>query len=129
MKIRAFTSSDSPNLEKDMKQALLYHSIVKVEEVDGQTGRLILDDGTRLIVIGNEGCGGCGNGWFYLTKLNTCENMITDVKCSDDFDDEDGVFSLFVYAVNQPATEVLRYEGYDNGYYGTGYRVYVEVEE
>lgn len=46
MKIRGFTSSDSPNLEKDMKQALLYHSIVKVEEVDGQTGRLILDDGT-----------------------------------------------------------------------------------
>lgn len=118
-----------PNLEKDMKQALLYHSIVKVEEVDGQTGRLILDDGTRLIVIGNEGCGGCGNGWFYLTKLNTCENMITDVKCSDDFDDGDEVFSLFVYSVNQPATEVLRYEGYDNGYYGTGYRVYVEIEE
>lgn len=118
-----------PELRKDMKQALLYHSIVKVEEVDGQTGRLILDDGTRLIVIGNEGCGGCGNGWFYLTKLNTCENMITDVKCSDDFDDGDEVFSLFVYSVNQPATEVLRYEGYDNGYYGTGYRVYVEIEE
>ena len=129
MKIRGFTSSDSPNLEKDMKQAILYHSIVKVEEVDGQTGRLILDDGTRLIVIGNEGCGGCGNGWFYLTKLNTCENMITDVKCSDDFNSGNEVFSLFVYSVNQPTTEVLRYEGYDNGYYGTGYRVYVEVEE
>ena len=55
--------------------------------------------------------------------------MITDVKCSDDFDNGNEVFSLFVYTVNQPATEVLRYEGYDNGYYGTGYRVYVEIEE
>lgn len=132
MKIREFTNSDSPNLEKDMKQALLYHSIVRVEEIDDQTGRLILDDGTRLIVIGNEGCCGCGNGWFYLTKLNACENMITGVTCSDGFDDGDGVFSLFVYAVNQPTTEVLRYEGCDNGCNGcdgTGYRVCVEVEE
>lgn len=129
MKIREFTSSDFPNLKKDMKQALLYHSIVKVEEIDDQTGRLILDDGTRLIVIGNEGCGGCDNGWFYLTKLNTCENMITAVKFSDDFDNGDEVFSLFVYAVNQPTTEVLRYEGYDNDCDGISYRVCVEVEE
>ena len=68
MKIRGFTSSDSPNLEKDMKQALLYHSIVKVEEVDGQTGRLILDDGTRLIVIGNE-------GWQWVVLLNQAQHL------------------------------------------------------
>ena len=67
MKIRGFTSSDSPNLEKDMKQALLYHSIVKVEEVDGQTGRLILDDGTRLIVMWRL--------WQWVVLLNQAQHL------------------------------------------------------
>jgi hypothetical protein len=32
-------------------------------------GMLVLDDGTKLYLAGNEGCGGCSNGWYELQHV------------------------------------------------------------
>lgn len=122
--------SDDAHFEESVKELLLYRKIVKVERLDDQNGILILDNGTQLIVEGNEGCGGCSNGWYYLDELNGCDNAITNVKCeiNGDADDFDEVYNIFVYAEDK-RINCVQYSGGDNGYYGTGYDLYVKIAE
>lgn len=118
--------SDDVNFEKEIKDLLLYRKIIKAEYLDDQQAMLTLDNGVQIFTVGNEGCGGCGNGWYYLQELNSCDNVITNVECTCDGDEE--IYSIFVFAEDQ-MIECVRYEGYDNGYYGTGFEVYVKVGE
>ena len=104
--------------EEKLKEFLLFRKVVKVEEVDDQTANITLDNGAVLRTRGNEGCGGCGMGWYYLTALNSCDNAITNVEVS--INDAETVFSIFVFAENKQINMVT-YEGDDNGYYGTGF--------
>ena len=60
-----------------MRDLLLFHKVVKVEG-DDQNAELTLDNGVKLYTEGNLGCGGCGNGWYYLVALNNCDNVITN---------------------------------------------------
>lgn len=32
-------------------------------------GTITLDDGTELYIHGNEGCGGCESGWYWLENV------------------------------------------------------------
>ena len=120
--------SDDFNFESTIKNLLLFRKIIKAERIDDQTAKLTLDNGIQLLARGNEGCGGCGNGWYYLDELNGCDNAITDVQCVLDGDDSDGIYHLYVFADNKKIN-CLQYSGGDNGYYGTGYDVYVSVIE
>ena len=121
--------SDDPHFESEVRALLLFRKIVKAEVLDDQTGVLTLDNGPELSVEGNEGCGGCDNGWFYLEELNACDNAITSVKCETEGNGyDDCVYHLFVFAENKQI-ECVRYEGYDNGYYGTGYNLCVRIKE
>lgn len=121
--------SNDANFEKEMKDVLLYRKIVKAECLDDQQAMLTLDNGTQIYTAGNEGCGGCGNGWFYLDKLNACDNAIMNVECVCEENDYDNyVYKIFVFTINDKI-ECVRYEGCDNGYYGTGFDVYVRVGE
>lgn len=111
--------------EKEITDLLLYRKIVKVEN-----DNLVLDNGLRLEVIANEGCGGCSNGWYYLTELNECDNVITNVEFveDDDYEDDgynDNSYKIFVYAEDK-RIKILQVDGSDgNGYYGTGYSIRV----
>lgn len=113
--------------EEQIKNLLLFRKIV---EVKGDT--LILDNGIELDVVANEGCGGCSNGWYYLTELNGCDNVITNVEFDcDDYDGNDEYYEtsykIFVYAENKKI-KILQVDGSDgNGYYGTGYSIYVKI--
>ena len=102
---------------------------MNAKEKDAQTGVLTLDNGTKLIVKGNEGCGGCSNGWYYLDELNDCDNAITNVECVCESKDEygDEIYHIFVFADNEKIN-CVQYSGGDNGYYGTGYDLFVTVE-
>lgn len=101
-----------------------------VERVQGDS--LILDDGTMLTIIPNEGCGGCPSGHYELDALNECPNMITNVKIDVDDDyknphwgSPNTTYTLFVVAEDnwQPLAVVSGNDG--NGYYGTGFEIQV----
>lgn len=112
------------DFEEFVREQLLFHKVVEVVEISDQVAELTLDNGVVLVAEGNEGCGGCGNGWYYLTALNTCDNAITNVEFVESGDEE--VFSIFVYSADN-RINLLTYEGYDNGYYGVGYTIHVKI--
>ena len=116
------------DFEDKVSSLLLYHKIVSITQVDSMEAILTLDNGIELITIGNEGCGGCGNGWYNIYELNECDNVITDVQCLTENQSADGKYHLFVYAEDR-RINCITYDGYDNGYYGTGYRLYVRIRE
>lgn len=95
--------------------------------------RLELSDGTRLRLEGNEGCGGCPAGFYTLTKLNECENIITNVVVEmeeeDDSIEPDCTYRLFVIS-GEDKVNLATFEGTDgNGYYGTGFWIEVMAPE
>jgi hypothetical protein len=108
-----------------VREQLMFRKVVEVHQMnDGQTAELVLDNGVVLVAQGNEGCGGCERGWYYLSALNTCDNAITNVEFVESGDEE--VFSIFVYSADN-RINLLTYEGYDNGYYGVGYTIHVKI--
>ena len=116
--------------ENEIRELLLYRKVVKVE---GDT--LILDNGTELTFKGNEGCNLCGNGWYSVTELNECDNVITNVEfiCDDDIknkdSDDDMSYKIFVYAEDKHI-KLAQIDGSDgNGFYGTGYTLYVKFKK
>lgn len=86
-----------------------------------QTAEITLDDGVELIAMGNEGCGGCSNGWYFLTHVETCDNAIMGVEVLNEQEER---YSIFVMTEDK-RINMLTYKGYDNGYYGVGF--YLEV--
>ena len=120
------TSTYNDDLEEKLKELLLYRKIISVEQVDSQNGILTLDNGVQLAVMGNDGCGGCENGWYYIDELNCSDNVITNVECAVEGDEK--VFNIFVYS-EDTKINCVQYSGEDNGYYGTGYRLYIKIPE
>jgi len=109
-----------------LREVLLGHSVKKIA-VD----HLELDDGTMLRIVPNEGCGGCGNGWYELTDLNEVDNIITSVsvettsKRNEDDYEQAYTYRVFVVAGDK-RINLFTVDGDDgNGYYGTGYVVLV----
>ena len=113
--------------EDAIRSLLVGRSVRKVD-----AGRLVLDDGTELVVEANTGGCSCGAGDYDLTELNGCENIITSVEfeCEDrgygeDWDQQPTIYRLFVFAEHQKL-KLLQAEGDDgNGYYGTGWHIKV----
>jgi hypothetical protein len=103
-------------------------SVVKtVLNKDGWGGTATLSDGTVLKIEGNSGCGGCMEGNYFITELNECENIITNVELvgHDGYSER---YEIFVYADNRKIN-LLTVEGSDNGYYGYGYWINVRKAE
>ena len=122
---------DSEGFEKKVKDLLLYHRVIsaKVVDKDERIAELELDNGTVIRAIGSEGCGGCSNGWSYITDLNTCANAITNVECTVTGDQvEEAIYRIFVFSENKKI-KLLEVEGSDNGYYGMGYWLEVKLCE
>lgn len=117
--------------EEEIKELLIGRKV----KVDGDN--LILDNGIILEVIANEGCGGCSNGWYSITKLNEVDNAITNVEfvCDGDVRDKyedyynDTSYKIFVFC-EDTRINLLQVDGSDgNGYYGTGYTIIVKQKE
>jgi hypothetical protein len=112
--------------EDKIKSLFIGRKVVKAEGLE-----LTLDDGTILQVIPNDGGCSCGAGDYYLDNLNKFDNVITDVdiKAIPDSDDkwESGyTYQIFVYS-GGISTSVADIKGDDgNGYYGTGFDIYVK---
>lgn len=113
--------------EEKIKVLLMYRKIVKVDD-----DTLYLDNGVELQVLPNEGCCGCGAGWYDIEELNGCDNAITNVEfeCErinpDDRWSEEYSYKIFVYA-EDTKIKIVQVDGDDgNGYYGTGYSIRVK---
>lgn len=118
---------DGENLE-DLKKLLLYHKVVDAKVISDYGGELILDNGMTLEVIPNNGCGGCSNGWYYLSDLAKCENVITDVSIEySQNDDYDEVIRVFVFTEDERIKLIDVYGSEGNGYYGRGFNIYVNM--
>lgn len=92
---------------------------------------LVLDDGTRLVVIPNDGCGGCSSGSYGIDKLEKFESVITSVRFEDseesanEYAEDPHTYRIFVLSADkeQLALQVSGDDG--NGYYGSGYSLRV----
>lgn len=118
------------NDEKEIKKLLIGHK-VEVIGNNGQEAELELDNGIRLKVLANEGCGGCSSGWYSINNLNNIDNAITNVEfeCDDldprENDWNDTSYKIFVFCEDK-RINLLDVTGSDgNGYYGTGYTIRV----
>lgn len=92
-------------------------------------GVLTLDDGTQIYAKGHEGGCSCGAGDYELAHLATVDNVITSVRFEDSPSGHDlsgeGWYRIYVVA-DAVEINVASFEGTDgNGYYGTGYALYV----
>lgn len=124
----------NPN-EARLHDLLFGRKIVSAKRVEASPsnnyaeGQLVLDNGTILLVGGNDGCGGCPSGTYWLTDLNTADNAISNVVVEEEFTgkyEDDGFYRIFVIAEDQNRHLVASFEGSDgNGYYGSGYWISV----
>jgi len=111
---------------ESIRELLLGRKVVKV------VGNLAeLDNGTTFEVMSNEGCGGCGAGWYDLDELNECDNIITAVEFRTEGNDismwnEEYTYKVFVVAEDR-RINLFAVTGDDgNGWYGTGYSLVVK---
>lgn len=118
--LTAFDQDD----EAGIRDLLLGHSVAKIAD-----DHMELDDGTVVKIVPNEGCGGCTAGWYELTDLNECDNVITRVEFVQDGEgdgfDYETIYRVFVVAEDK-RINLYAVTGDDgNGYYGTGYELLV----
>ena len=112
--------------EEDIRNLLLGHKIEKVAD-----DHLLLDNGTVVKVVPNQGGCACSAGDYVLKTLNGCDNIITRVEfetaavTTDDGWEPDQAYRIFVVAEDK-RINLVDIEGSDgNGYYGTGYELLV----
>ena len=121
------TTRHSHDDTDDLRAALFGRSVVSVqtdEDDYSPEGRVLLDDGTELILQGNEGGCSCGGGDYALTRLNDMPiNGITNVEVDVEKIGSDTrlTYRIFVLAQDQ-RFELAAFEGDDgSGYYGSGF--------
>lgn len=120
--------------EKEIEELLLGHKIVADENND----TLILDNGVRLLITPNSGCDACPSGNYYLERIASVNNAITNVEFVNEHEDSEYEdfeeeyyqhYKIFVIADGM-TTELLDVYGTDgNGYYGTGYTIDVYLPD
>lgn len=91
-------------------------------------GIITLDDGTELYIHGNDGCGSCESGWYWLENVykqgsRRARIMSAYVAYGEDDEDAPSVYTLFVMVDENPTQLPLATVRGDNGngYYGTGF--------
>lgn len=115
----------------NIRRNVVGQSIVNVSG-DDTALELELSNGYCLTLSSNEGCGGCGNGWFYcnykdVLSLGLTGNVITDIKCvvPTDICSSDDIYRVSIYSIDKRYN--IDFSGSDNGYYGTG--IYIDVDK
>ena len=108
-------------LNRIAEKYILGQSIVDIAD-NSENVIFTLSNGLELHFNSNEGCGGCGNGWYTSDGIiDTRENgnIITRVEVKDPKYAECGTYSVFIYS-NDKRIIQADFSGSDNGYYGVG---------
>ncbi len=111
-----------------IRAMLLGHTVEKVED-----DHLVVDDGTVVKVVPNNGGCSCGAGDYWLESLNGVDNVITRVAFRQGETDSDGetygTYEVFVFTGHKEIN-LLTVAGDDgSGYYGTGYKLLIRAPE
>lgn len=121
-------------LDKIAEKYIIGQSIVDIiNQYDGEIVTFVLSNGFELRFHSNEGCGGCGNGWYTCSPsdiIDTRENgnVITKVVVQDPKNAESGTYSVFIYSLDKRMIQA-DFSGSDNGYYGVGIWAEVVIPE
>jgi hypothetical protein len=127
--------------QKGLEEVLMGRRIVEAEMGDFDypgrgwrdeaDGRLVLDDGSVLYLIGHDGGCACSAGCYPLSAVAKVDNIITRVEIEADPGGDgyeggyEGTYRIFVFADNEKLN-VAEFAGTDgNGYYGTGFEIVV----
>ena len=137
----SFYSFDGNHEVSEKIQKLCYNqSIVDIKkDKSGEKLILVLSNGVELIAKSNEGCGGCDEGWFRyddVIVLGETGNVITKIEVKCDYNsyyggndtEGSGSFTLVVYSLDKRILET-KFEGGDNGYYGIGICISVDIPD
>lgn len=99
------------------------------------TATLTLDNGTTLTVEANEGCGGCANGWYHITRAlvrgGRCARIMNArVEYTRNENDIKGGWEKYTIFVmidgNETQLPLITAQGDDGpGGYGTGFTLTV----
>lgn len=117
-------AEDTSFVRDNWNDFIVGHSIVDViADRCEESLTLVLDNGVKLIATSNEGCGGCGNGWFCynyddVLSLGLKGNVITNLKVNCEVDGDGGIYTLMIYTIDKRMD--IDFSGEDNGYYGMG---------
>lgn len=92
----------------------------------GNKAAVTLDDGTTLLLIGSEGCGGCPNGLVTFPTHNNYDALtsgtITNASVEDHQARNDELVDATIFIwVDDKRLPLLDIDGEDNGWYGLGY--------
>ena len=102
---------------------------------DETSTTITLDNGTTLTMEANEGCGGCANGWYHITRAyyrgNRCARIMNarvEYTCNEN-NIKDGweKYTIFVMIDgNETQLPLITAQGDDGpGGYGTGFTLTV----
>lgn len=127
-------NEDVEYLDEIAEKYIIGQSIVDIRnESDGELVTFVLSNGFELRFHSNEGCGGCGNGWYTCSPsdlIDTRENgnIITRVAIQNPECADWGTYSVFIYSLDKRMIQA-DFSGSDNGYYGVGIWAEVVIPE
>lgn len=114
---------DGYELAELLEQELVGKRITKITDE-----KIVLDNGTVLLIEPNEGCDGCSAGWAEMDidpyNLNI-EAAVMNVEYKDTDDIRSDSFKIFIYMADNTSITMEGNNGNDNGYYGSGFWVTV----
>lgn len=108
--------------QEDLEKVLVGRRVVNAHiETGNKRGYLLLDNGLKIEVVGNEGCC-CGYGDYLIANMATTPNVITAVNVEVDelSASHTGNVVLFVLCEDK-RYNIVSAEGEDNGWYGYGF--------
>ena len=111
---------DGWDLADLLREELVGKRITKITDE-----KIVLDNGTVLLIEPNEGCGG---GWaeMDIDPYNpNIEAAVMNVEYKDTDDILSDSFKIFIYMADNTSITMEGNNGNDNGYYGSGFWVSV----
>ena len=81
---------------------------------------MILVDNKKYLIVENEGCGGCGNGWSSIKVVNDYINKPIKIKTVESNEENDSdEYKLIINGDHVADVDT----GWGNGYYGGDFEI------
>ena len=116
--------------EEKIKETVIGKQVTRIEQKDGFTVEVTLDDGVILTLMGNEGGCCCGSGDWTITELlsdsEKPSGRIMNAWVDDQIEESEvggglqGPITAFIMAEGREYP-LVEFDGYDNGCYGHGF--------